>query len=298
MFQVSLLAGPVRLSFLNDSNTLQETVDVLTKSGCSEQASTIFKQAVERYYAAGFDFNLSKFPKSQDGFYSFTTVKELVTALPHRLSDTGHAWDFNCFDTVIVLADGQLRTELRPDEIVGPFMVSMATTNGEVVTFAATARDAFTRANPPWYRETTESIIPDSMRDTRMCLTAELFQWHLLPLSASEETEKKDVIKVLQASWQREKLRFPRRCEIVLSHKVDLTAHTICTCHAGLLLHSKEHYTFLEKTGGSGPFVRLDFDDRSDLLYWLWAKFNETEHRNAQLFATFNDASIDKLDFK
>lgn len=299
MFQLSVSAGTVRLSFLNDPATLQETVALLIKSGCSECASSIFKHVAEHYYGAGFDFDYSRFPKPQNGFYSFTNARELVAALPQRLSDTKHAWDFNCFDTVIVLADGRLRTRLRPVEIVGPLMISTRTTNNEeVITFAATARDAFTQMVQPWYREATESTFPESMRDTRICLTAQLFRWHLLPLSASEEKLEKIVMTALQTKWRQEKLSFPSGFEVVLCHKADLPAHTICTSHAGVLFGRKRGYTFLEKAGGSGPFVRLDFDERPELLFWLSSKFDETEHRYAHIYATFNNTRIENLDTK
>jgi hypothetical protein len=172
MVQLSVSPGAVRLSFLNDPATLKETVALLVKSGCSERASSTFKHVAEHYYGAGFDFDYSRFPKPQNGFFSFTNARELVAALPQRFSDTKHTWDFKCFDTVIVLADGRLRTRLRPDEIVGPLMVSTRTTNNEeVITLAATARDAFNQMVQPWYREATESTFPGLMGDTCMCLT-------------------------------------------------------------------------------------------------------------------------------
>src|SRR5207247_751537 len=98
MSHLSLTAGTVRLSFLNDEVALRETVRILTNNGCSGEGVLVFSRLVERYYATGFDLDLGEFPKSQNGFYSFPTMLKLVEALPHKLCETKHAWDFNCFD--------------------------------------------------------------------------------------------------------------------------------------------------------------------------------------------------------
>ena len=297
VFMPKAEAGTVRISFLNDAASLIETVGILTNNGCSRQATTVFRRVVDSYYAEGFQLDRSKFPELKGGVYSFSTMSDVVKALPHRLCDTDHSWDFNCFDTAILLADGQLQIGLRPDENFGPFMVSMTMTNGEeAIMFAATARDAFSRMTEQWYRDATDNVIPKTMQDARIGLTAELFRWHLLPMSTTNATVEKDVWAALRSDWRRAALRFPEGFQIVLYHKADLQAHTICTHHTGLLLRRGKGYTYLEKAGGKGPFVRLDFDDKADLIPWMSGVFNEREHQNAALFVTFNDTDIVKLD--
>src|SRR5262249_21726232 len=144
-------------------------IAILTNNGCTERGTSVFRRAVERYYQGGFDLDLSAFPKSENGLYAFSTVGRLVDALPHKLCETKHGWDFNCFDSVIGLAAEKLRIGLRPDENFGPFLVSMMKTNGqEVIVFAATARDAFMKMYQPWYRDATEGLIPKSMQDARI----------------------------------------------------------------------------------------------------------------------------------
>jgi hypothetical protein len=294
-FHLSLRAGTIRLSFLNDDAILGETIAVLTNNGCTERGTTVFRRAVERYYQGGFDLDLSAFPKKENGVYAFSTVGKLVDALPHKLCETKHGWDFNCFDTVIALAAEKLRIGLQPDENFGPFLVSKAMTNGqEVIVFAATARDAFMQMYQPWYRDATEGLIPKSMQDARICLSAALFRWRVLRMSTDEARLSAEAMAVLRADWRRATLRFPDNFEVVLVHDADFKGQMISTLHAGLLLHRNTSFTYVEKAGGSGPFVKLDFDDRADLLPWLSA-FDKTEHRYAHLFATFNDASLDQL---
>src|ERR1041385_40605 len=159
-------AGTIRVSFMNDGASLEETVGILTNNGCGREARAIFRRVVERYHAEGFQLDRSKFPELKRGFYCFPTMSDAVKALPHRLCDTEHSWDFNCFDTVIVLADGKLQIGIRPDENFGPFMVSATMTNEEEgIQFTATARDAFSRRYAEWYLDATESVIPKAMQD-------------------------------------------------------------------------------------------------------------------------------------
>lgn len=296
--QLLLHAGPVRVSFLNNSEALQGTLNVLTNNGCSDQAVGIFSECVLHYYATSFEFNFSKFPRSQAGFYSFKTIQEFIAALPHRLPETQHAFDLNCFDMMIILANDKIKTALHPDDNFGPFLSSYTTTNGQGIAFAATARDAFNIVDPDWYRETTKPFFPDSVQAARICLTAELFRWHILPASTREQTLQAGVMSVLRTAWQREQIKFPQTFELVLCHGVHLPSLTVCTAHTGLLFHHGKGYAYIEKAGGSGPFVRLDFDERSDLLPWLSASFNENEHKVGHLFATFNDTEIKSLDAK
>lgn len=298
MLQSLALAGEVRISFLNGTNELRETIDLLVTNGCTPQGLEVFQRSLGHYYSLPFVFDYSRFPRAREGFYSFKGAKELVRALPQRPSQTPHTWTFNCFDTMIALASDQMRIGIQPDDNFGPFIVSAMTTNGEIVVPKATARDAFTAMveHTSFSVEELQAVFPESMRNARICLNAGLFCWHLLPSSACEENLQAMVMDALQASWRYQALRFPQRFEIVLCHKADVEAHTICTTHAGVLFCRGKSYTYIEKAGGQGPFVRLDVDDRSDLLPWLSAVFDEKEHRFAHLFATFNDSSIENLD--
>src|ERR1700720_4282906 len=109
-------AGTVRVSFINDAASLDETVGILTNNGCGREATAVFRRVVEGYYAEGFQLDRSKFPELKGGFSSFSTMSDVVKALPHRLCDTEHSWDFNCVDTTILLADGKVQIGIRPDE--------------------------------------------------------------------------------------------------------------------------------------------------------------------------------------
>ena len=181
-------AGTVRVSFLNDSGVLQETVELLKTNGCRD-----------------------------DG----------VTA----------------------------------------FLAPQMTTNFSMLNLpVATARDAFNFSVPSWYGDASEGFIPRSMVDARISLTAALYSNHVLPASTSEDKLNDAVMKTLRANWARQAVTFPSRFEVVLCHAVFLPNHQFSTCHAGLLFIGKKRYTYVEKDSGNGPFVRLDFDIRADLM--------------------------------
>jgi hypothetical protein len=222
----------------------------------------------------------------------------LLKALPHRLSDSDHVWDFNCFETVAVLGSSKFRFKIRPDDNFGPFTVSMTMTNGdEAITLAATARDAFSRIVPAWYRDATEEYVPVAMKDARIILTAEFFRWHCLPMRTTEATLEGELWTALRSDWIRAGVIFPQEFEVILYHTANL--QMVCTSHTGLLFAGNSGgFTYLEKAGGKGPFVRLDVDRKSDLFPWMKATFDDRTQRDGRMFVSFNDTEILKLNSK
>ena len=171
----SAVAAPVRVSFLTEPAALQDTLAELRSSGCQSESLGIFRRAVERYTSSTFEFDLSRFPKPRDGFYNFDSASAAVAALPHLLSDTTHAYEFNCFDTVIALTGDSLRTSIRPDDLASPFWVPYTQTNGSFTILPrATAREAFELAYPDWYRAAASKSLPKSRDELPLALTAAL----------------------------------------------------------------------------------------------------------------------------
>ena len=291
----SLSGAEVRVSFLQETNSLSQTVKFLIDSGCTKQGTTVFENAVRQYFKEPFTFDLSRFPKPTNGFYSFASPRDLIAAFPKKFPEPSLLSSFNCTDAVIALADGRLRTSARPDDVIGPILVTTYRTNHEVVGFAATPRDAFNLGWASWYREVTDPLFPASMRDARMCLSPFLLQWYLLPLSADESTVEARVLEVLRTTWKREGLEFPSQFEVVLLFGADVSEHTIRTCHTGLLIEDKHGCTYIEKAGKRGPFLRLDLDERSDLMPWLGVPVANCTNSSCYHFATFGDRTIKKI---
>lgn len=287
----SLQAGPVRISFLTDKRALQDTLGLLKKGGCGGDAIAAFEKSVEEYNSIGLKFDISRFPQTESGFYSFPSVSQLLSILPSRLWECSHPFDLNCFDTVIVLGSGKFRTDLGPDDHFDEFLPAGIRQNGRLeYAHAQTAREAFNLSNPAWYQEITSNYIPSSLADTRIVLMAAMYCFHRLPASTGPQDVENQVMKTLRESWKQQKITFPSGFQIVLWHAVDLPSHLFATLHAGLLFPVHNGYTYLEKDGGRGPFVRLDFQDRADLLTWLGKGFSKSDGK--YFFATFNDSEI------
>lgn len=253
-------AGPIRLSFLTERTALRDTVTILQSNGCANESCSAFQRAVAHYISTPFDFDLSQFPLQQEGFYQFESARGAVAALPQPLSQIAHNYELNCFDTTILLAGKSLHLSLRPDDLSGPFFVPRpAATNGSFTVMPVeTAKAAFTLAYQAWYREASERAFPESMHDARICLTAALFRFYYLPESTTEKALPDALMSALRNAWDREGLKFPQRFEVVLCHDVGLPQHYFVTAHASLLYPRPGGYTYIEKAGGGGRFVRVD----------------------------------------
>lgn len=68
---------------------------------------------------------------------------------------------------------------------------------------------------------------------------------------------------MLRSNWRLEALKFPARFQLVLLHNVDRSERTIKTFHTALLFRQRNGFTYLEKAGTRGPFVRLDLVHRA-----------------------------------
>jgi hypothetical protein len=294
---VSFEAEAIRISFLNESQALDSTVKFLKDSGCRGDAAAAFRRAVERYNSVPLELDLRKFPSASNGFYSFQSSTQILAALPHNLRETPHAWELNCYDAVIIVAAGQLRSRLGPDDIFGLSLSPQVGTNGEwMIQPTATARDAFTWSVPLWYAAASADFFPRSEQDARVNLVAALYGWYWLPSATDDGNLGEKVMETLRAAWKRQAIEFPSNCEVVLCHEVHVKQRTFGTVHAGLLFATNGGYTYLEKDSGCGPFVRLDFEARAELLLWLAGKPDKPHGKEpARFFATFNDTKLEEL---
>lgn len=293
-FQGLLQADPIRLSFLNDTTALEQTLTFLRKTGCENDSIAAFDKAIKQYYSTPPIIDFRKFPEQKDGYYSFTNMPQLLAAVPPGLCKIPHPFEFNCFDAAIVLANDHLRSNLNPEADLGTFLPTIIAENGMMVyTHARTAKEAFNLCYPSWYQNASSNCIPPSVANARMNLTAAFYCFHRLPAPTNQESLDKEVLQTLCTSWNNQKISFPSNFEIVLCHQVDLANNLIATDHAGLLFQTKNGFVYIEKDGGRGPFIRLDFGDKADLIAWLAWPYAEA---NGEIvYATFNNDKIEKL---
>jgi hypothetical protein len=273
-------ASPIKISFLDNEDAIKQTTDFLLAKGCDREAVSSFRRVIDWYNLTPTDLDLKKFPLRENGFYLFQSVSNLVEALPHPLIYTYHQNELNCFDTVILLAGSLINTKLQPDDISGPFLSPFTATNNDVtLRVAATPRDAFAVICPPWWVEASKNIFSESMQNKRICLMAAFDSFYFLPDSTTRENLRGILLKILQSNWKRQGITFPTNAKVVIYHSVALNEHNSLTSHAG----------------ASGPYVRLDFKNKSDLLTWHKAGIKPTTDKGNFLFATFNDQEIEAL---
>ncbi len=288
------LAAPVKVTFLDDEVALKETMELLRTNGCQSEVLSSFKRAVTNYNATPTGLNLQKFPRKEAGYYSFASVSNLVEALPGRLCDASHPYEINCYDTVILLTKNFLRISALADAISGPILAPKTTTNNfSTMVISATPRDAYASAYPPWYLSSTHDDMKVIEDNTRICLTSAFYCFRCFPNSTTETNLAQKVFEALKVDWNRQKIEFPKNMEVVLCSGINFPNKFMLTIHAGLLLKHQRHYVFLEKSGGSGPFVRLDFEDKADLNVWLASEFGGLGWTH--VFATFNDQEVEAI---
>jgi len=289
-------AGSIRVSFLTDHSSMRDTCVLLEGTGCKPEAVRDFARAAKEFYESGPALEITAFPKSEAGFHLFPSTRDFICALPHLMRDSPRSYGINCFDTVILITAERLQIDLHPDAVAGPFFFSKPSTSGVFLSFASTARDMFAQKYLPWYTEETAHLFPAPRSNPRISLTAALFSDHVLPIKTTEEELSGAVLEVLSAWSRLTRLRFPQELEVVLCHEVYFPRRTFSTTHAGLLVQRARGYTYVEKAGGCGPFVRLDVESRTDLLPWLASQYRGLEDEYTHLVATFNDASAQRLE--
>ena len=285
-----LEAAPVRFAILTDGPALTDTVRFLREAGCEGRALAGF-EALASDRAAHPGFRFSHLPPARNGFYDFVSIRALSDALYTNGPPESPVCDFNCFDTVFLLAGARLRTTLKPDDSGWPFLVwaccdtNRGPTASWIIT-AATPRAAFEAQYETGrdYGRVSTIEFPEDMRDSRICLTAALFGASVLPASALTNCSSEVVFPVLRSSWLHSGVTFPSNFEVLIVHLPD--GLMLRASHAGLLFPRGREFTYIEKTGGTGYFMRLDVSEKTDVFEWVRAMHSDT---NKVFFATLNE---------
>jgi hypothetical protein len=284
--------GPVRISFLTNESVLRDTCELLEKVGTEQTAIQSFSNIVEQSNLLPLRLDLSWFPPESEGSYAFASMPTLVRSLRQKLFELDRAPEFNCFDTAILLSADPRDYPPSCRKSFGRFVISHPLRFSRRFTTAATADEAFELMYPWYYQEATLRAFPPSFRSARVCLTAELFQWRLLPQTIDDGALAESLLATIRSRWKRQNLKFGSGVELVLCHQAILSQPAFRTTHAGVLIRVGKGYTYLEKAGMTGPFVRLDLPNRADLHAWLASLYSGLEEPPFHLFATFNDRSI------
>ena len=302
-FGMGLGASPVRISFLDNEAALQQTSDLLAANGCDSNTINIFRMLVRWQNESPLGVDLKAFPKADQGFYTFRSVTNLIAALPQPLIDADHPQQFNCFDVVTLLAGNLMQTGVGPDDPCGPLVVPVTVTNHEVrMAIVGTYRDAFSLTRPEGFTKASDAIFGPSKENKHICLAGAIETYSILPSSTTIGNLKSTLLMTLKTGWKRQTIVFPTHLEIVICHSVKISTNPDplhppfdIPAHAGILLKIRNQFVFLEKEGATGPYVRLDFESKQDLLPWLKSVIEPAMSGDENLFATFNDQEIESL---
>lgn len=286
--------APLRVSFLDDESSLQDTVSVLRSNGCTEDALAGFQRAVQHYNRTPPSLDLKQFPESKSGFYEFTSGSNLVSALPHNLFNTKHEYEINCFDVALILAGDSIRTTTQPDDAGLTFVMEVNTGDNRPSPFpAGCARDAFAAVYPPQYTNLVERITGTPWTDKRIAVTPCVRSFCFLPKSPKEIELSSIVLSTRRSQWNRLGVSFPGNTALILLHRVASNRFGCFTEHAGLLVGKPGKQTYVEKTGGNGPFVRIDLNDLSDLAVYYGSLISGRMNASFPYsFLTVNDKQI------
>ena len=287
----------LRVSFLDDEAQRANAIEFLAEQGFSKKSTGLLRNAMRSFYAEPFEMSMSNFPAQVAGFYSFPSGKELVAALPHKLCESKHGYQINCFDTVLLLAEEDMHTKVGLKDQGRIILAPWNRGKGMPQPIpAASAYDAFRWAYPNWYVTGTVHGVEAEWTAKRICLTVGLNAVKVLPWTTQEAELKDAVLETLRADWDAQGLELPEDYEIILGHNVDMKRRIFLTEHAGLLFRGKKHSTYFEKAGGSGPFVMLEFQDDEELAAWYEGTVSDGhEWGYTHHFMTFNDKRIKQL---
>ena len=294
----------MRVSFLQDTNALADTVTELQWAGFNPPSLVAFQRAVLRHNRDGIGIELSKFLPGTNGFFTFGSCAAFAQALPNRLWEAKHDCGLSCFDLVIMLLrDAAIKCEIpRDDGSEEGFVVPHRPTeqSGLQPIRVRTLAEAFASVRPSYYTSGVTSTTGLEWTDRHKALTVCLTEYH--EFAPSNQTSR----PVLAASimdrrleaWRKRGFAFPVAARIVQLHVADLAKGLVVTWHCGLLVARKDgSFMYLEKANLRGPFIRIDLQDPTDLLSLAELFFVPPKQGdNVLLFATANAQVLGVVD--
>ena len=262
-------AAPVRVSFLDTDDAREDTLRILADAGCDSANLDALRKAIRHYYQTPLALDTASFPPANNGFHDFASIGDFVSALgTNQLSFLDHGFELNCFDTALLLAAPGMSIAVDRSSRSGPYLAIQITTNfNEWLMPVASLADIYATANG-------QSIFMSrqfgfEFSEKHKTLMAALYQYQALSLDVSAATIAAETHAALQRHWERCGIHFPANLSLVMLHRASTNYHLAATDHMGVLLKREKGYMYLEKTGGKGPFLRIDVEDPADIASYL-----------------------------
>ena len=276
----------IRISFLDTPAARSNAISFLSSQGCSTSGLSAVAKAIEHYYSTSNTFDTSHFPPRINDGYTFSSTRQLVDALPYHPARTPHAYEMNCFDFVTLLLEDNLETHLLPDQCAAIFLAPYSSDGTEIgCEPMPTPRYAFMTSYPDSYREFIASMTGRPYSDKRISLTATIDSCTPFPRSLRQSQDDLALIatSLLHGTWLGQQFSIPTNSPLILIHEAYLNAGFMHTTHAGLLYHSGRRYSYFQKCGGAGPFMRMELEEPAQI---------QDYHRG---LAQFDDARTNKI---
>ena len=259
----SIALGAFQVTALNTHESRLNAVVFLASNGCSTAGITAVVRAMEHYYANSMT-STTDCLSLPIGTMHYETSREFLDSLPCHPAHTDHEYGINCFNFVSFLLEERFHADLRPDDyeaiFLAPFNISDSYTR-----FAPmpTPRSAFMTTYYDWYLTAVTSITGLAYSDRQISISASLYS--ITPYPRANDNDPSYAKQLLFGRWRGQRFALPETPSIVLMHEAWKDASIMCTVHAGILFQRKESYTYFEKCGSRGPFLRFDGDNVSDI---------------------------------
>ncbi len=285
----------LRVSFLNDPASLADTIKILRRNGCSKSSVEGFKKAVEYYYQVPLAVDLTAFPPPKKGVYLFRSGEAFASALPESLFATQHPFEINCLDVALHLSGDHVSTTLIANAPSNRFFVEVncGGDNRPQAYPVISPQNAFEIRYPPWYTNMVTTITGRPFSDEHISLMSCFAEFHMNFQDSPSEKTGSSLLQVLRSRWDQQGVVFSEKVQTTLLHRIDVANKRFFTSHAGLLFQNGRGYTYIEKSGGQGPFLRIDLQSQKDLAPYfgtlISGRWNEQFSRN---FMTVNDRLI------
>ena len=263
--------APVRVSFLDTDGAREDTLRILVEAGCDPVNLDALQKAMVHYYQSPLALDTSLFPPANNGFHEFTSIGDFVSALgTNQLSYLDHPFELNCIDSALLLAAPGMSVETTLQAQDATYLAIQVYSNyNEWLVPVASLGDVYATAHPPEKIPFMARAFGIEFPEKHKTLEATFYQYQTLPLGTTPETIAAATRAALQRHWNRCGIRFPNHVSLVMLHRARADYHLAVTDHFGVLVEQEAGYIYLEKTGGRGPFLRIDVHDPADIAAYF-----------------------------
>lgn len=280
--------SPIRLSFLNQPDMVQDTLEHLKAAGCGDIALKGFHNLIKRQQLRlQIHPDVEARPDGADVF-AFDVPAQLYakgapgySGLVHWQTRPNHH-ALTCFDqALLLLREGPVFADQTMEHFATKHFRRLELfSKGGVKYFKSLTLELPGMASGENFlsphanysmltglesRSTNELNLALSLRVTR----AMPAHYANTEMSLTQLFERK------KEWWKRDGLVFSEKLKVVLCHFVDLRGKYIGVDHIGLLVPKESGWIYLEKNGTMNPIVRIDFDQLDHLVDFMALMFEE-----------------------